>query len=204
MTPLGERAVSAEREVQQSAGWWIALIAGFLTIVAGIVVLRVNWTVSGLAAFLGIVFIVRGLADALSPPLDGGPRAPRMVAGLLEAGVGIALIAWPGPGLTVIATFFGCWLVIGGMLEIVGSLGNRERPLWWLVLLLGIAMVVLGVWALQRPAATLSLLIALTGVWAIVAGTLEIVFAFELRRVHKLALAREGAVESRVTRSAAA
>jgi uncharacterized membrane protein HdeD (DUF308 family) len=205
LTPLGERAVSAERDADMTAGWWIPLIAGLLTIVVGIVVLRVHWTVSGLATFLGIVFICRGLVDALRVPLDGGPRSLNVITGVLEAAVGAALLAWPGPGLTVIATFFGCWLVFGGMFEIVGALVNRDNSSWWLVLLLGILMVILGIWALDRPATTIQLLIALTGIWAIVAGTVEIVFAFELRKLHGLAVSKARAIDSgsRATTSAA-
>jgi hypothetical protein len=199
LTPLGESAVSAERDADVTAGWWIPLIAGLTTIIFGILVLRVHWTVAGLAVFLGVIFIFRGIAEALSLPLDGSPRGLKVVTGLLEAGVGVALIAWPGPGLTVIATFFGVWLVFGGMFEIVGALVNRENSMWWLVLLLGILMVILGIWALDRPATTLQLLIALAGIWAIVAGTLEIVFAFELRKVHSLAVSRERAIDRAAT-----
>ncbi|HEY1596117.1 MAG TPA: DUF308 domain-containing protein [Thermoleophilaceae bacterium] len=203
LTPLGEGAVIAERDADMTAGWWIPLFAGLLTIVVGIVVLRVNWTVSGLAIFLGVVFIVRGMADALKIPLDGGPRGLNVVAGLLEMGVGVALLAWPGPGLTVVATFFGCWLVLAGGVEIVGALVNRDFSGWWLVLLLGIVMVILGIWALDKPAETLQLIIALAGIWAVVAGTVELVFAFELRKVHRLALAREHAIDGAATPSAA-
>jgi uncharacterized membrane protein HdeD (DUF308 family) len=76
---------------------------------------------------------------------------------------------------------------------------NREHSGWWLVLLLGILMVILGIWALDKPAQTLHLIIALTGIWAIVAGTVEVVFAFELRKMHRVALSRQGAIDSAAT-----
>jgi uncharacterized membrane protein HdeD (DUF308 family) len=195
MTSLGSEVVGAERQAHDTAGWWVALVTGLLTIAFGIVVLRVNWTVSGLAVFLGVVFIARGLADALAPSVDGGPHGPRVFTGMLQAGVGAALIVWPGPGLAVVATFFGCWLVVGGMLEIVGSLLSREQSGWWLVLLLGILMLILGVWALDRPAATLQLLIALAGIWGVALGTLEVVFALELRKAHSAAVTKERTIE---------
>jgi uncharacterized membrane protein HdeD (DUF308 family) len=103
----------------------------------------------------------------------------------------------------VVATFFGCWLVLAGGVEIVGALVNRDFSGWWLVLLLGIVMVILGIWALDKPAETLQLIIALAGIWAVVAGTVELVFAFELRKVHRLALAREHAIDGAATPSAA-
>jgi uncharacterized membrane protein HdeD (DUF308 family) len=188
LTPVGESVVAAEHEADITSTWWVPLLAGLVTITAGIVVLRVNWTVSGLAIFLGLIFIVRGLVEAITPPLDGGPRGLKLTVGMLEAALGVALLAWPGPGLTVVVTFFGCWLVFGGMVEIVGAIVNRDNPWWWLVLLLGIVMVILGIWALDRPAQTLQLIIALAGIWAIVMGTIETVFAFELRKAHKLAV----------------
>ncbi|HEY7630289.1 MAG TPA: DUF308 domain-containing protein [Thermoleophilaceae bacterium] len=196
LSPLGEASVDAERDVEATGLWWVPLIAGLLTIIVGIVVLRVEWTVSGLAIFLGVVFIIRGLVDAFKVPLDGSPRGLAIVVGVLEACVGVALIAWPGPGLTVVAAFFGCWLVLVGGIEIVGALVNREHSGWWLVLLLGIVMVILGIWALDKPAQTLHLIIALAGIWAIVAGTVELVFAFELRKMHREALSRQSVIDT--------
>jgi uncharacterized membrane protein HdeD (DUF308 family) len=44
---------------------------------------------------------------------------------------------------------------------------------------------VLGIWALRRPGQTLSVIIVLVGIWAIVVGALELVAAFEVKRLPK-------------------
>ena len=61
--------------------------------------------------------------------------------------VGIAVAVWPEIGLLTLAVFIGGWLVVGGVIRIVGALANRHVPYWWLVLAVGLIEVPLGIWA---------------------------------------------------------
>src|SRR6186997_738679 len=97
---------------------------------------------------------------------------------------GLVLIVWPGPGLTVLGIFLGCWLIVIGTITISGAFAARRvLPDWWLLLLLGLAEVPLGVLALANPGATLAALITVGGIWAVVIGAMRIVLAFELRHL---------------------
>jgi Short repeat of unknown function (DUF308) len=58
---------------------------------------------------------------------------------------------------------------------------------WWTGLLLGIAELVLGVWAVRSWERSLLTLMTLVGVWAIVYGVNEIFAAFTLRETGKRA-----------------
>jgi uncharacterized membrane protein HdeD (DUF308 family) len=194
MNPMQGTPLSPGEAEEISHAWWIVLLTGLITAITGILILRIHWTVSGLAIFLGILLIVSGLGSIFSPTFTGGPRTTSALPGILEAGVGIALIVWPGPGLTVIATFFGIWLLVGGMIDIAGALSNRDHSSWWLVLLLGIFQFAIGIWALNRPGLTLQVLIALSGIWALVVGLLQVVLAFELRKLGRTAAASAGAL----------
>jgi uncharacterized membrane protein HdeD (DUF308 family) len=42
--------------------------------------------------------------------------------------------------------------------------------------------LLLGVWAMRRPEVTLSLLITIIGLWAVLTGVIYCVLAFEIRR----------------------
>jgi uncharacterized membrane protein HdeD (DUF308 family) len=165
--------------------WWVGLLGGGISFVFGIFVLSVDWSVSSLAVFIGILFALRGLAALTSRPLDGSRRTATVVVGVLELAAGVAIAVWPDIGLFTVAVFVGVRLVVGGLIHIVGAIVNRHLPHWWLVLVLGLIQLPIGIWALRRPGLTLAVLITLTGVWAILAGIWECVLALELRREAK-------------------
>jgi hypothetical protein len=165
--------------------WWLLLVTGIVTLVFGALILAIDWSVSSLAAFVGALFIIQGAAFLITRPLDGGTRSTNVIAGLLGIGAGIALLVWPDRGLYVLAVFIGIWIVVSGLLHIVGAFVNRHAPHWWLVLVLGLIEVPIGIWAMRRPGLTLAVIITLAGVWAIVTGIWQCVIAFEVRNLPK-------------------
>jgi uncharacterized membrane protein HdeD (DUF308 family) len=109
-----------------------------------------------------------------------------VVTGLLSIAVGIAIIAWPSPSLTVLAIFLGSWLIVMGTVAISGAFAARKLlDDWWLLLLLGLVEVPLGVLALANPGATLAAIITVGGIWAVAIGATRIVLAFQLRDLPK-------------------
>jgi uncharacterized membrane protein HdeD (DUF308 family) len=168
---------------QVAKGWWLILLTGLISLVFGALILAIDWSVSSLAAFVGALFIIQGAAFLITRPLDGGSRSTNVIAGLLGIGAGIALLVWPDRGLYVLALFVGIWIVVSGLLHIVGAFVNRHAPHWWLVLILGLIEVPIGIWAMRRPGLTLAVIITLTGVWAIVTGIWQCLIAFEVRNL---------------------
>jgi uncharacterized membrane protein HdeD (DUF308 family) len=186
LNPLSDRTSFEIDEAEEVArNWWIFLVAGLTSLVFGALILSIDWGVDSLAAFVGALFIIQGAAYLISKPLDGGTRSTNVIAGLLGIGAGIALLVWPSRGLYVLGVFIGAWIVVSGVLHIVGALANRQAPHWWLVLILGVIETPLGIWAMRRPGLTLAVLITLIGIWAIVMGIWEIVIAFEVRNLAK-------------------
>lgn len=191
MNPLSaSEAFDRDTADTLARGWWIGLVAGLISIVFGILVLTIDWSVESLAIFVGALFILEGIAWVLGRPLDGSARTWTLVLGILSAATGIVVIAWPEIGLLTLAIFFGAALVARGVAHIVGALANREAPLWWAILILGLIEIPVGIWALRRPGLTLAILITLMGVWAIVQGIWECVVAFELRNLPRRIRAR--------------
>jgi uncharacterized membrane protein HdeD (DUF308 family) len=184
LNPVSNRTTFEVDEAEQVASsWWVFLLAGVISIVFGLLILSIDWTLSGLAAFVATLFIIQGAAYLITRPLDGGTRTTNVIAGLLGIAAGIALLVWPSRGLYVVAVFIGAWIVVSGVMHIVGALANRQAPHWWLVLILGVIETPLGIWAIRRPGITLAILITLIGAWAIVMGIWEIVIAFEVRKL---------------------
>lgn len=182
LNPVSDRDVFEIDEAEQVArDWWLFLLSGITSLVFGALILSVDWSVDGLGAFVGTLFIIQGAAFAITRPLDGGTRSTNFVVGLLGVVAGIVLLAWPDRGLYTLAVFVGIWIVSSGILHIVGAFVNRHAPQWWLVLLLGLIEIPIGIWALRRPGLTLAVIVTLTGAWAVVTGIWQILLAFEVR-----------------------
>ena len=169
---------------QVSKGWWVLLITGLLSVVAGGIILAIDWTVSDLAVFLGILLIVRGIFTAASIPVDGSVRTWSIVLGLIEIGVGVAVFAWPGQTLLVIAFFIGWLLLFRGILAISGSITARHvMPYWGWILALGIVEVLVAFYLLSRPALTLVAAVLAIGLVSLFYGVLEIMLSFEVKNL---------------------
>ncbi|HEY3374591.1 MAG TPA: DUF308 domain-containing protein [Candidatus Aquicultor sp.] len=206
MNPTSDMNNMTRAEAEQiSRSWWLFLANGILSIIAGIIILAINWTLLSLAYFVGAVLIVRGIFQMFSPSSSGGSRVWNVTIGIISAIIGIAIIAYPSFAafsLVTLALFIGIWLVISGIAAIVGSIANRDNINYWgLGLAAGILVTTLGLFALYRPILTLAVTIAVVGIWAIVIGTMEITTAFEMRRLPEMIsmrAAQAGPSEKRV------
>jgi uncharacterized membrane protein HdeD (DUF308 family) len=184
LNPVSDRDLFGIEEAEEVArNWWLFLLAGLTSLVFGALILSIDWSVDGLAAFVGTLFIIQGAAVLITKPLDGGTRATNVVAGLLGIAAGIALLVWPDRGLYTLAVFVGVWIVTSGVVHIVGAFVNRHAPHWWLVLAIGIVEIPIGIWALRRPGLTLAVLITLAGAWSIAIGVWQALIAFEVRNL---------------------
>lgn len=179
--------------------WWIPLLSGLISIVFGVVVLTVDWSVSSLALVTGIMFALGGLATVSARAADGSGRAGSVVPGVLEIAAGMAVIVWPEIGLLTLAIVIGVRILAGGLVMIVGAISNRHTPLWWLILVLGLVQVPIGIWLLRRPGMTLALMVTLLGIWSIVTGIGQCVLAFELRKLPQQVREREVGLEPAVS-----
>ena len=172
------------REVAEQIGhlWWVPLLTGLVSIGLGLAILATDWTVRALVVTTGLVFIIRGIALAFSPAYAGKTSGEHIVGGIAGVIAGIILAAWPGPTLPVLAFFVGAWLTVSGGFHIITSFSRRHAlPHWWFTFAVGVIELLLGIWAMRRPEATLALLITIIGLWAIVTGVIYCVLAFEIR-----------------------
>jgi uncharacterized membrane protein HdeD (DUF308 family) len=186
LSPVSTRTDFGLEEAESVASvWWVFLLSGLVSLVFGGIILAVDWSVDSLAAFIGALFIIEGAAFLITKPLDGGDRTTNVIAGLLAAGAGVALLVWPDKGLYTLGVFVGIFVLSSGVLHIVGAFVNRHAPHWWLVLALGLIEVPIGIWAMRRPGLTLAVIVTLAGVWAVVTGIWQCVIAFEVRSLPK-------------------
>jgi uncharacterized membrane protein HdeD (DUF308 family) len=167
-----------------SRGWWVLLLTGLISLVAGAIIFFIDWTVGGLAVFVGTLLVVRGAFTTISIPIDGSMRTWSIVLGVVEMFVGLGVFLWPGPALLVVAFAIGWMLVFRGTMAIVGSISSRAYlPSWGVVLTAGILEVLVGLYLLSRPDITLIAAVLAIGFVSMLYGALEIVIAFEVKHL---------------------
>lgn len=192
--------IDSAREVSRQWGW--LLVGGIVSMLVGLAVLSIRWDVDRLATFTGLVFAIRGITE-IATSRTRPHRGAAIFSGVVGIIVAMVAFSWPGPTLFVFATLTGIWLTIWGIITVVGTLFERGQ-LWGLWLIAGIAAVPLGSWALAHPEATLAVIVAVIGFWAIVGGLIEIFAAFEVRKLPDALEAQRAAVTpptSRTTQS---
>lgn len=181
---FGEGPHSPLRELAEQVRqlWWIPLLTGLVSVGLGLAILAAGWTVHALAVAIGLLFIVRAAALGVSPSYAGRTGGEQVPAGAVGVIAGIALIAWPGPSLLVLAVFAGTWLVVSGGFHIVTSFSYRRiLPHWGFTFVIGVIELLLGVWAMHRPEVTLPQLITVLGGWAVLTGVIYCALAVEIR-----------------------
>jgi len=180
---------TARDQVREASGiWWWFLILGILWTGLGMYVL--SYRVGSLAvvvAFLGVTFLYGGVAQLVLASQVRAWRWLFIVAGILGVAAGILAFVWPHATLYVVSILTAWYLVIFGIVHLVTALAGPKLPWWWTRLLLGIAELVLGVWAVHSWQRSLITLVTLVGVWAIFHGVAEIFAAFGVRQLGRRA-----------------
>jgi len=173
---------------QVTAIWWWFLILGIAWTGLGMFVLsyRVG-SLAAVAGLVGVTFLYGGIAQLVVASQVRAWRWLLLVAGLLGVAAGVVTFVWPDVTLYVVSILVAWYLVIFGIVHIVTALAGPKLPWWWTRLLLGIAELVLGMWAVHSWQRSLWTLVTLVGVWAIVHGVNEIFAAFAVRQVGRQA-----------------
>jgi uncharacterized membrane protein HdeD (DUF308 family) len=150
----------------------------------------VIWPKIGLTALIalfGAFALVSGIATivgAFNVPLPGKRRAWLVVEGLLGVAVGIVVFIWPGLSALGLLYAIAAWAIATGIFEIALSFNlpiSGRRSL--LLGLGGLLSIAFGVIMFAEPGAGAIALLALIAAFALVSGVMQIVCAFELRRV---------------------
>ena len=185
-SPLREATRAGAREM--SAMWWWFLLLGILWTWFGMYVLsyRVG-SLAAVAAFVGVAFLVGGLSQLVVATRVRSWRWLYIIAGIIGVVAGIGTFVWPDITLYVVSILVAWYLIFFGTIHLVDALAGPKVGWWWTGLLLGIAELILGIWAVRSWERSLLTLMTLVGVWAIVYGVNEIFAAFTLREAGKQA-----------------
>lgn len=165
--------------------WWLFAVRGVLAIIFGL--LAMIWPGSAMLVLV-LLFGAFALLDgifAVAVGIASHGYFERWWAVLLEglSGIVIGILTFFWPTMTALALlyFIAAWAIITGILEIVAAIKfRRVIPGEWAMILNGLLSFILGALLFISPAAGVLGLVWLIGIYAIVAGVTEMIFAFRL------------------------
>jgi uncharacterized membrane protein HdeD (DUF308 family) len=105
-----------------------------------------------------------------------------VVGGIAYVIFGVLAFVNPGVALWVMATFFAASVLVDGIFNIAGSVRNREKDGWWIMLLIGILGLVAGGFALLNPPVSMMAFIYLVAFEAIVLGVFLLMLGYKVRK----------------------
>jgi uncharacterized membrane protein HdeD (DUF308 family) len=183
-----DRAATEPLQVAREVGrsWWVFLLLGIVWVLFGMFVLsyRVG-SLLALAVLAGTVFILSGVAELAAASRAQSWRWLYVAAGALSVIAGLIAFIWPGITLFALSVVLSWFLVVMGVVHVVGALAGPKRDWWWTTLLLGVAEFLLGAWAAGYPGRSLLVFVNLVGFYALIHGVTQIFGAFTLRELAK-------------------
>ena len=184
MNRLGETMDDIE---EASRHWWMFLVLGILWILFAFVVLSFDYdTVWAISIFFGLGFIVGGCASFMMAAQVRSWRWLHVLFGVIAILAGIVALVWPGQTFLVLAAIIGWFVLLAGVLDMITAFVTKEEnDLWWLQLILGIAQILIGFWAVGYTGRSIALLVIWVGASALARGISNIFLAFGLHKAGK-------------------
>ena len=180
---------SLREKVREISGyWWVGLVAGITWLIISLVILQFDSaSVTTVGVLVGFMFL---LAAAQNIAVTTLPVEHRWVPALFSF---LFLVSAVICFIEPVSTFAGLADMLGFLFLLVGVwwmtqsfLERAVNPMWWLNLISGILMTGIAFWTAGQLFETKAYtLLVFAGIWALMQGTVDIVRAFEARRVSK-------------------
>lgn len=165
--------------------WWMVVGLGVVMVVLGVVLLASPFDAVRTLAVLVALGLVVASVDELAQAERHAIKWPSYVLAAIWFVTAVWALMWPGVTLWALAFTVGVGLIIGGVAEIlfVGRY-RRQLPMSGVWLLDGVLSIVVGIFALVWPGATIVALAILLGLRVLLRGFATITFGLALRRLN--------------------
>jgi uncharacterized membrane protein HdeD (DUF308 family) len=107
----------------------LSAVAGVASLLLGIFAFRdISHAITILALIIGLGWVIRGIADLMDGFAKPGLPARGWVIfmGALSLVAGIVVLVWPDITLQALVWVIGLWLVVLGVIEVIGSFQLRK------------------------------------------------------------------------------
>lgn len=136
----------------QSKYWWLVLIVGILMVIGGFAYWF--WPAAGYAIasqIFGWLLILGGIVQLC---VSAGANRPRgwgwwLAGGVIDMFIGFLLVRSVILSEIVFPYFLAFIFLFWGFEALVGSVSSRERRYWWLYLINGILLILIGFFFLE-------------------------------------------------------
>lgn len=96
--------------------------------------------------------------------------------GLVAIIFGVLALFWPEMTASLLVIFFGLFVLVWGVVGLIGSLASiAYTGWWWLELLFSIVVIGLGVYLLRNPLLAAELFIVIIGITLLVRGVVDLI-----------------------------
>lgn len=169
--------------------WWFTLLRGILSILFGIMTfIWPGLTILSLTILWGAFALVDGvMALTTAYKSTSAPSSNRWwlaLAGVVGVLAGLLTFLFPLGTSLGLLIFLAAWLVVAGVLQIIGAIRLREQiDNEWLLGLVGLLSVLLGISLVAFPGSGLVSVAWLIGAFAIIAGVSFIGLAMRLKKL---------------------
>ena len=167
---LSGTSLKADELRELTWGWWLALLIGVVSVVAGIIVIaKPSNSLATLAVIFGIFILIDGIVELVAA-LSGRTESRGMLAvlGVISVIAGVLLIRHPLGGVRAVALLIGIWLLAAGVVRFIAAFESRENRLWRIVV--GLVLAAFGVWIVASPHIGYATLALITGIGFICYG----------------------------------
>jgi uncharacterized membrane protein HdeD (DUF308 family) len=164
---MSDWEVSREELHELTAAWWLLMLLGVLSVVAGLVVLaKPSHSLATLAVIFGVFVLIDSIYE-LVRSLFAERGGVGVLVGAVGTVVGILLIRHPIHGVLGIGLLIGLWFVAVGVIRLVRAFALEPRA-WNLAVAL--LQLVAGIVIVSSPHVRFATLAALVGISLILNG----------------------------------
>jgi len=166
-------------------GWWLLLLVGLLSVVAGVIILfKPGSSLETLAVIAGIFLLVDGILELLSSFIRSTPnRGQVALFGVLTAIVGVLLIRHPIGGVAAVALLIGIWLIAVGVIRVAAAFDEYENRGWQAFA--GILELIAGIVIVANPSIGFATLAILVGIGFILNGVGMTALGWAMRSIRQ-------------------
>ena len=171
-----------------SSYWWVGLLAGVAWLIIALVILQFDHaSITTVGVLVGLMFLLAAIQNLALSTLPIEHRwIPALFSVLFLISAVICFIEPVNTFAGLADTLGFLFLLVGVWWMIQSFLERPVNPMWWLNLISGILMTAIAFWAAGQLFATKAYtLLVFAGIWALMQGTIDIVRAFEVRRINQ-------------------
>ena len=158
--------IGHEEVRELTAAWWLMMLLGVMSVVAGLVVLaKPSHSLTTLAVVFGVFVLIDSIYELVSSLFARGGGG--VLVGAFGTVVGILLIRHPMHGVMGIGLLIGLWFVAVGVIRLMRAFALKSRGWNLAVALLELAA---GIVIVASPHVRFATLAALVGISLILNG----------------------------------